>query len=350
MNPHWQNHLELQGARFADGRVADFGDPANERVALNDRAIVCDLSHLGVIRVAGEDAASFLHNQLSNDVLGLAEGDAQRTSWCSPKGRMLVTPLLWREDAQTYCLQLPRALQAAIQKRLQIFVLRAKAKLVDASDDSVRIGVGSSDGVASKSLIHAVFGTVPDLMKSVTHALGRVIAVSPTRFEIIATPEHARLIWPQLSATARAVGAESWDLLAIRDGVIEVLPETQDQFVPQMANLELIGGVSFKKGCYPGQEIVARTQYRGILKRRTIRIQIEGNDVGETRPALGESVYAAEFGDQSAGLIANVAAAPEGGFDALVVAQIESIKARSLKLAGGTALQMAALPYSLGLE
>lgn len=346
MNPHWQNHLELQGARFNDGRVADFGDPENERKALNAGAIVCDLSHLGVIRVAGEDAASFLHNQLSNDVLALANGDAQRTSWCSPKGRMLVTPLLWREDAQTYCLQLPRALLAAIQKRLQMFVLRAKAKLADASDDSVRIGIGSVDGSAAKSLIHAVFGAVPESMKSIAHELGRVIAVSPTRFEIIATPKNARAIWQQLSASARAAGAESWDVLAIRDGVIEVLPETQDQFVPQMANLELIGGVSFKKGCYPGQEIVARTQYRGILKRRTIRIHIEGT----TRPALGESLYAAEFGDQAAGQIANVAAAPEGGFDALVVAQIENIKAGSLKLAGGTPWKMAALPYSLGLE
>jgi tRNA-modifying protein YgfZ len=346
MNPHWQNHLDLLGARFADGRVTDFGDAAGERAALKTGAIVCDLSHLGVIRVAGEDAASFLHNQLSNDVLALADGDAQRTSWCSPKGRMLVTPLLWREDPQTYFLQMPRALQAAIQKRLQMFVLRAKAQLADVSDDSVRIGVGSLDGMAAKSLIHAVFGAVPETMKSVTHALGRVLAVSATRFEIIATPENARTIWQQLAAAARAAGAENWDLLAIRDGVIEVLPETQDQFVPQMANLELIGGVSFKKGCYPGQEIVARTQYRGILKRRTIRIHIDG----VARPALGESVYAAEFGEQAAGQIANVAAAPEGGFEALVVAQIESIKAGSLKLTDGSPLHMAALPYSLGFE
>jgi tRNA-modifying protein YgfZ len=346
MNPHWQNHLETSGARFADGRVADFGNAGSERAALNGHAILCDLSHEGLIQAAGEEAASFLHNQLSNDVLALQEGDAQRTSWCSPKGRMLVTPLLWREDQNTYCLQLPRALQAAIQKRLQMFVLRAKVKLADTSDDSVRIGVGSSDGIAAKSFIHAVFGVIPELMKSIRHPLGRAIAVSPTRFVIVTSAEHARTIWQQRAPSIGVAGAEAWDLLAIRDGVINVLPETQDQFVPQMANLELIGGVSFKKGCYPGQEIVARTQYRGILKRRTIRAHIDGT----TRPALGESVYAAEFGEQAAGHIANVAATPDGGFEALVVAQVDSIKADSLRLADGTALNILPLPYSLGLE
>jgi tRNA-modifying protein YgfZ len=346
MNPHWQNLLETSGARFADGRVADFGHAAAERAALNTHAIMCDLSHEGLIHATGDDAASFLHNQLSNDVLALQEGDAQRTSWCSPKGRMLVTPLLWREDPNTYHLQLPRALQAAIQKRLQMFVLRAKVKLTDASDDCVRIGVGSSDGTAAKSFIHGVFGAIPDLMKSIKHPLGRVIAVSPTRFEIVATAENAVTIWQQRAPSVSVAGADVWDLLAIRDGVINVQLETQDQFVPQMANLELIGGVSFKKGCYPGQEIVARTQYRGILKRRTIRAHIDS----ATRPAPGESVYAAEFGEQAAGQIANVAAAPDGGFEALVVAQIDAIKGDSLRLLSGTALKVLPLPYSLGLE
>jgi hypothetical protein len=233
-------------------------------------------------------------------------------------------------------------MQAAIQKRLQMFVLRAKAKLEDVSADWIKIGFA---GDAANANIHALFGAVPEIMKSVHNELGRVIRLSATRFEIIANVENAKKIWQQLSASSTKVGAGLWDLLAIREGVIEVLPETQDQFVPQMANFELIGGVSFKKGCYPGQEIVARTQYRGILKRRTVRVVGQSGDSGKSvKP--GDSVFAAEFGDQAAGHIANVAGA-DGGFEALVVAQIESIKSDSLKLANGLALKIVPLPYDV---
>jgi tRNA-modifying protein YgfZ len=346
MNPHWLTHLEQQGAQFADGRVAHYGDPVGERDALHRGPVLCDLSHDGLILVSGEDAAAFLHNQLSNDVLALREGDAQHTSWCSPKGRMLVSPLLWR-GKQGYFLQLPRALQAAIQKRLQMFVLRSKVKLEDVSDQWIRIGVGYDhlDANSPKSPIHAVFGAVPDTLQSIHETRGRVIAVSPTRYECIIHPDHAVTVWNALAAHARKAGVSSWDLLAIRDGIIDVRTETQDQFVPQMANYELIGGVNFKKGCYPGQEIVARTQYRGILKRRMARVLIEDT----TPPKLGESVFTAEFGDQAAGYVANVASAPHGGFEALVVAQIEGIKSDKMTLSDGRALRVTSLPYAVPL-
>ncbi len=340
MNANWIDRLQNEGATFNDGRVADFGDASRECAAADGGVVLCDLSHEGLILVSGDDAAPFLHNQLSNDVQALTEGDAQWTSWCSPKGRMLVTPLLWR-GKQGYFFQLPRALQAAIQKRLQMFILRSKVKLDDMSADWIKLGVA---GDGAKANIHALFGAVPEVMKSLHNHLGRVIRLSANRFEIIASAENAATIWQTLSASATKVGAPVWDLLAIRDGVIEVLPETQDQFVPQMANFELIGGVNFKKGCYPGQEIVARTQYRGILKRRMVRVHGEGD-----APKLGEGVQSPEFGEQSAGHIANVAAAPGGGFDALVVAQIDSIKADSLRLANGVGLKIVSLPYQVAL-
>jgi tRNA-modifying protein YgfZ len=345
MNPLWIDMLQNQGATFVDGRVASFGDANAELQSLATQTVVCDLSHEGLLLVSGDDAAAFLHSQLSNDVLALGDGDAQITSWCSPKGRMLVTPLLWK-GKQGYFLQMPRSLQPAIQKRLQMFVLRSKVKLEDLSAEWVKIGVSGTHGDALEANIHAVFGAVsPRVMSSIHSDSGRVIRLSLTRFEIIAKAENAIEIWKKLTPNVAKVGAGVWDLQTIRDGVIQVLPETQDQFVPQAANFELIGGVNFKKGCYPGQEIVARTQYRGILKRRLVRVHGESSDL----PTPGESIYAPEFGEQAAGHIANVAFAPEGGFDALVVAQIESIKADSLRLKSldGAALKVAALPYEV---
>jgi tRNA-modifying protein YgfZ len=345
MNPLWIDMLQKQSATFVDGRVASFGDAHAELQSLNKQTVMCDLSHEGLLLVSGDDAAAFLHGQLSNDVLALTDGDAQITSWCSPKGRMLVTPLLWK-GKQGFFLQMPRALQPAIQKRLQMFVLRSKVKLEDLSAGWVKIGVAGVNSDALEANIHAVFGAVPARVMSSIHTdLGRVIRLSLTRFEIIASAENAIGIWKKLTPNVAKTGAGVWDLQTIRDGVVQVLPETQDQFVPQAANFELIGGVNFKKGCYPGQEIVARTQYRGILKRRLVRVNGESGDL----PKPGESIYAPEFGEQAAGHIANVAQTPEGGFDALVVAQIESIKADSLRLKSldGTPLKVQLLPYEV---
>ena len=352
MNPLWTTELLRLGAQFDDGRVAHFGDPAAELHAASTGLAICDLSHEGLILVAGEDAASFLHNQFSNDVLALTEGAVQWNSWNSPKGRMLASFLLWK-GRQGYFLQLPRALQAAIQKRLQMFVLRAKVKLEDANAGWIRFGIAGNDANALEASIHAVFGALPPAsMASIHGDSARLIRLSPTRFEIVALPERGIALWNAFAtypaAAAKPVGAQVWDGLAIREGIVTILPETQDSFVAQMTNFELVGGVDFKKGCYPGQEIVARTQYRGILKRRMVRVH---GDLppSATMPKPGQSVYAQEFGEQAAGAFANVAPTMDGGFDALVVAQLESINANSLRLGSvnGAPLSLKSLPYAI---
>jgi folate-binding protein YgfZ len=267
----------------------------------------CDLSPLNaLLRVSGDDAADFLHNQFTNDVKALAVGAAQWNAWCTPKGRLLATFVLAR-DAGGYLLLLPAAFAEAIAKRLRMFVLRAKVKVEDASAATPRFGVwdgalpaGSFRLGEARAL---VFGTAPE---------------------------------------GRPATLDEWALSLIRDGVVQVVPGTQEAFVPQMANYELVGGVSFRKGCYPGQEIVARTQYRGILKKRAVRV------LSATPLAPGESVYSDAFGDQSSGTVANVAPSPEGGFEALVVAQLEAIARADLRLGSlaGPPLAIQPLPYS----
>src|SRR6185437_14813866 len=153
------------------------------------------------------------------------------------------------------------------------------------------------------------------------------ISIDAERFVTLVPMEQAPALWDALAQNARPAGPDAWGWSLIQAGIPTVVAATQEAFVPQMANLDLVGGVSFRKGCYPGQEIVARTQYRGILKRRMARVHL----AGDARPLEGESVYSAAFGEQAAGTVANVAAAPGGGFDALVVAQIESLEGGELR-------------------
>lgn len=312
MNERWLQLLQLEGATFSNGRVTHFAATPTR----NGNDALCDLSHYGVIKVSGEEAAKFLQAQLTNDVLALNDGQAQWNGWCSPKGRLLVTFLIWRHD-NSYLLLLPKSLQVAIQKRLGMFVLRSKVVIEDVSNVWQRIGVIADTNTSL---------TLPtNLMQCETNKLGLVIRLSNQRALIVAEIVTAIATWQTLSKTISRVGANDWDLAGIRDGIIDITPETQDAYVPQMVNFELIGAVNFKKGCYPGQEIVARTQYRGILKRRMVRATFAAIDI----PIAGTPLYSPAFAEQVAGTIA-LAAKNGEAIEALVVAQIEAITSDSL--------------------
>jgi folate-binding protein YgfZ len=250
----WFEFLQGRGARIADGAVADFGDPARELAAARDATIVADLSHNALIAVSGDDAATFLHNQLTNDVQGLAVDAAQWTGWCSPKGRLLASFLLIRR-ADRFLILLPAEIAPAIQKRLSMFVLRSKVKLEDVSATYARIGIAGKDASAT---IARRFGEAPAAMRAVEAKDGSLaVALEPSRFVISAPVETAHTIWETLAAAATPAGTDAWDWTGIRAGIPTVVAATQEAFVPQMANFDLIGAVNFRKGCYPGQEIVA---------------------------------------------------------------------------------------------
>ena len=275
---------------------------------MTSEPLVCDLSPSNaVLRVSGDDAAEFLHNQFTNDVKALAVGSAHWSGWCTPKGRLLYTFALAR-DAQGFLLLLPAEFAEALAKRLRLFILRSKAKVEDVSATTPRFGL--------------LGGDIPE----------GAFRLDAGRALVFGAPPPGRAGTPA-----------QWTLSLIRAGIVQVAAGTQEEFVPQMANYDLIGGVSFKKGCYPGQEIVARTQYRGILKKRTVRVRSAGP------LAPGEKVYSAAFGEQAAGIVAAAAPAPEGGYEALVVAQLEAIAQKSLHAASpaGPALEILALPYAL---
>jgi hypothetical protein len=267
--------------------------------------LVADLSHNALLSVSGDDAAAFLHAQFTNDVEALEVGAAQWNGWCSAKGRLLATFLLVRR-ASGFLLLLPADIAAPIAKRLTMYVLRSKVKIEDVSAQYARRGIIGTQAEPRPLRVLEKDGEI-------------VVGLEPGRFIALMPPGEA----PPANASA-----DAWELASIRSGVPIITAATQEAFVPQMANFELVGGVSFKKGCYPGQEIVARTQYRGILKRRMALTHVASGE----RPQPGQSVYSSAFGEQAAGTIVNAAPAPGGGFDALVVAQVDSLTRADLRL------------------
>jgi len=326
--------------------ASDFPTPADSLVALNQAGIVTAPAGLGLIRVAGDDAATFLHSQLTNAVEDLSSDAARLAGYCSPKGRLMASFLMWR-DADGIVLQLSADIQPAIQKRLSMFVLRAKAKLSDASATHRVLGVA---GPAAEAALQQAGLPAPHAPLAVAHADGASVirladAEGLPRWQVVAGAERAAALQQALGATLANVDPAFWDWLDIGAGIPRIGTATQEQFVPQMINYELIGGVNFRKGCYPGQEVVARSQYRGTLKRRMWRVHGEGEV-----PAAATEIFRPEDPEQPCGMIVNAAAAPQGGWDGLAELKIDAAAgALHLGAANGSAVATRALPYEVPL-
>jgi folate-binding protein YgfZ len=342
-NTAWLDFLTAQGGQLS-------ASTAPEIIGFHDAAapttnFVAPLTHLGLISASGDDAATFLHNQLTNDVEKLGASEARLAGYCTPKGRLLATMLVWKSPEAIF-LQLPREIQAAVQKRLQMFILRAKVKLADASDTLVALGLA---GPAAAAALSPWFPELPGAAYGVVHAdAGTLIRLQDAdeaqRFQWLATPETAQRAWPQLVQTLQPAGAPAWRLLDIRAAIPTVVQATQEQFVPQMINFEVLGGVNFRKGCYPGQEIVARSQYLGKLKRRMFPAV-----VGQTGVIPGAEIYASSDPAQPCGQVVN--AESSGGQSHCLVelktAVLEEGASMHLGSADGPLLQIGTLPYAL---
>jgi hypothetical protein len=285
---------------------------------------VADLPDNAVLAVTGDDAKAFLHGQLTNDVEALPVGAAQWNGWCTPKGRLLATFLLVRRG-DGYLVVLPAELAASIAKRLGMFVLRSKVKIAEVTGLYSRFGIVGRRAAAQAIAAH--WGSTPAPMRCVEKDGAICVALDEERFLALVPAQAASAFRDLFPKDWPRAGSDEWGGSMIQAGIPVVVAATQEAFVPQMANFDLVGGVSFHKGCYPGQEIVARTQYRGGLKRRMALAHVGGDD----RPKAGDSVYSPAFGEQSAGTIVSAAPAPGGGFDALVVAQIESLEKDDLR-------------------
>ena len=295
------------------------------------------LTHLGLIRARGAEAAKFLHSQLTNDFSMLGLSQVRLAGFCSAKGRLQASFVAWKPAQDEVLLMCSATVLPATLKRLSMFVLRTACKLSDATSELALTGlvgrpanellgdvqVWERRDVGGASLIR-----LPDV-----NGLKRCIRVG-------ATSAGAEALSPTLAL-------DSWRWLEVQSGLPTIEAATVDQFVPQMLNFELVGGVDFKKGCYPGQEIVARSQYRGTIKRRMFLFDCDH------AAAAGQEVFHSGEPSQPAGMVANAAPQPHGsGSSLLVEVKLAALLDGSLHLGSpqGPALSRATLPYDVALE
>ena len=294
------------------------------------------LTHWGVIRAHGADAAKFLHGQLTQDVLQLERSQARLAGYCSAKGRLLASFVMWRPDDDEVLLACHASVLEATLKRLSMFVMRAQCRLSNATTEVALLGVAGerahseTDGLPTWGKRDDAEGSWIRLPE--VDGVARAWRVTPTT-----TP-----------AVADAAALMAWQRLEIDSGIVTIEASTVDRFVPQMLNYELIGAVNFQKGCYPGQEVVARSQYRGTTKRRTFLFACEAPIVA------GQEVFHSADPEQPAGMVAGAAPVGDGAScHALVEVKLAALEGGSLHLGGvdGALLTTLPLPYDvLGAE
>ena len=301
---------------------------------------IAPLSHLGVIRVEGEDAAKFLHGQLTEDFALLGMDKARLAAFLSAKGRMQASFIGFKRSATEILLVCSLDLLAPTLKRLSMFVMRAKAKLSDATGEFAVYGI-AGDTVATLAGSVQPSWTKTDVSAGLEGNMATVVHLYPA-------DGQPRALWVAPAAAAAPVGPQLdpalWLWSEVRSGVATLSAPVVEAFVPQMLNYESVGGVSFKKGCYPGQEVVARSQFRGTLKRRAFIAHAAGE------VAVGAEIFAATDLEQPCGTVVQVAPtpAPGNGFDAIVSLQIAAAQATlQVGAADAVPLTLEPLPYAL---
>jgi folate-binding protein YgfZ len=294
---------------------------------------VATLTHLGIIKIVGEDAAKFIHGQLTQDFSLLDMDTARLAAFCSSKGRAQASFIGFKRGPQEILLICSRDILPSTLKRLSMFVMRAKARLNDATEEYALFGLAGDAiktiaGSATSAWAKADYGDVSVVNLYPADGDPRQLWVAP-----IAAPVPS----------GRPMSLELWQWGEVRSGVATITAPVVEAFVPQMLNYESVGGVNFQKGCYPGQEVVARSQFRGTLKRRAFLAH------ADVALAAGDEVFADADDSQPAGTVVQAAVHPQGGFDAIVSAQLSAVDGGTLRLGNDarSTLRLLPLPYAL---
>ena len=343
MQNNWIEFLSKQGATTDPAGNLVFGNTRKEIVDLQTNPTIISLHHLGVARVQGEDAQTFLQGQLTNDISLLGEAKIQLSGYCNPKGRMLAQFIIIPET-EGFILLTPRSIFAKTINRLKMFVLRSKVEITDIGDDYTCIGF-AGNGV--ETVLSNMIPGLPEqdftLQAEPNHIIAKIPGTLP-RYLVVTKITNAISLWESQADKFSKAGPSAWHWLDIHAGLPVILPETIEEFVPQMVNLELIGGVSFKKGCYTGQEIVARMHYLGKAKRRMFRL----HQNEDTLPPPGADIFDAAGDTQSVGKVV-IAEPAADGVDMLAVIQLSHVQSDALHQGSpsGPQLKVESLPYSI---
>ncbi|HEY0287731.1 MAG TPA: folate-binding protein YgfZ [Pseudomonas sp.] len=303
-----------------------------------DSAFFCTLSHEGVLAVRGVDAGKFLQGQLTCNIDYLSDVKATLGARCTQKGRMQSSFRILIEG-DGYLLAMARELIEAQLLDLKKYAVFSKSKLTDESASWARFSLNDGDGALA-----ALGLDLPQDTDAVVRANDLIaIRVSPGRAELWARVDQASDVHTRLAGLLAEGSLNDWLLGQIRAGIGQVVGQTRESFIPQMLNLQAVGGVSFKKGCYTGQEIVARMQYLGKLKRRLYRLNLSSNELPEPGTPLFSPVHSSAVGEVV------IAATAANGIELLAVLQADAAEDGNIHLgaAEGLALQLSDLPYTL---
>lgn len=342
MKDNWKEYLEHDaGAIFNDSAVAHFGNPERESRVSTAGNTIMDLSQLGLIALHGEDTLNFMQNLFCNDVRDVTEQVSQLNAMCSAKGRIIANfRLFMRGDS--YYIQLPIEQVEPILKKLQMYKLMSKVDIVDASNSFVRIGCsGPTIEEELSHIIKQLPSAVNDVEQQGKLSLIRVPGKHP-RFELIGEVEEIKAAWQRLNVQSAPVGSYQWQLHDILNGLPNIYQATSEAFVPQTANLHLINALSFTKGCYPGQEVVARSQYLGKLKRQMYLAHIDSESTAQP----GDDVFNLQTGE-TVGKVVDCQPSPDQGYELLAVLKISEAETQPLTLDTNSDVQlkMGKLPY-----
>ncbi len=306
---------------------------------------ICSADEVGLILVSGADASDFLQNQLSNDITLIDESSLQLSSYSTPKGRMLGI-LRVVQVSNGYILVTTRAMVMPLQQQLYKYIVQSRVTLADASDYFARFALVTDK---PEVLAHTLLPTVTNGVAQNDSVIAMRLepCESQQRFLILClSADEAIGLWKTFAKALTIAGYTAWHLSEVRAGIPSIHPQTSEEFVLQMANLGVLGGVSFKKGCYPGQEIVARMQYLGKLKRRMYLAELETGQL----PRPGDDLVAQGKTEiDGSGKVVDAEFDPNGLCHCLYVAQIARADEGSLQLLNQpeTRIRNVDLPYSL---
>lgn len=330
MHDSWKTFLNSVNAKIENGRLTDTADISefNE----NAEEFFCDLSELAILHVEGKDAVEFLHAQFSSDVAALQINQSQLSAWCNIKGRVIVSFILCREQSGFYLL-LHADMRDYFLKRLQMFVLRSEVNIIDKSDELVRMAIHSKE--------------IPDLA---TESTADDVCLYPGFFPdsdmkvLICSPGQASVFWTTLHEQLPFALFHHWQRENIKNGIPWIQTDNTEEFLPQSLNFDLLGALSFDKGCYPGQEIIARMHFRGKLKQRCFIIEA---DTGELVPVKTKLFHSDT--EQHVGLVVNSYQVSTAQQFLLVTLDLEYTQDDKLRLQDmpDASLSLRELPYSI---
>ena len=344
MKSAWKTFLIDQGAEFENDQLVSFGNPNRERRIAPQGAVLSNLSDRGLLEIAGEDAETFLQNQLTNDISKISESEHQLTAWCNPKGRIIANFRAFKRGQNIYLI-MAKDLVETVMTKLSRYIMMSKVSISDATDSLVHFGYAGENAEDDLSQILDKVPTAPnETLNQGALTILRLPGETP-RFEVFGDVTEASDLWSKCNVRAAPVSSQAWDFMNIRAGRPVVIAACTEDWIPQMLNFIQIDGVDFQKGCYPGQEVVARLNYLGKTKRRMYLLLIETDQV----PNCNDAIVNAEGAE--IGKVVNAVANPDDLVECLAVLKIaDAENLMYLSEAGGPKVSTLELPYAVNDE